>query len=274
MCQHCAEPPCVDVCPTGPRSSVPTASWCWSDRHLCIGCRYCMMACPTKARSSCTSRSPTRSPTSRGRGCVGAARCACRRQDRRGDHRLRLRPASRPGRHRVRRPQRSDERDRAPRAQTRQRAAAPRSRVDRACATTGCDGHARRHPAMRRRTRQTRNFWLLAAVGITLVTRPGDGADGGARHYVITGMDNQVVWGLPHVFAIFMIVAASGVLNVASVGSVFRAGGVQSGAPRCPGLVEPGAAGSLGLMVLMLDLGRPTACWSRPRLATSRRCSP
>ena len=30
--------------------------------------------------------------------------------------------------------------------------------------------------------------------------------------HVITGMDNQVVWGLPHVFAIFMIVAASGVL--------------------------------------------------------------
>jgi molybdopterin-containing oxidoreductase family membrane subunit len=39
--------------------------------------------------------------------------------------------------------------------------------------------------------------------------------------HVITGMNNQIVWGLPHVFAIFMIVAASGVLNVASIGSVF-----------------------------------------------------
>ena len=44
-------------------------------------------------------------------------------------------------------------------------------------------------------------------------------------------MDNQVVWGLPHVFAIFMIVAASGVLNVASIGSVF---GQPSYKPRAP----------------------------------------
>ena len=37
----------------------------------------------------------------------------------------------------------------------------------------------------------------------------------------VTGMSNQIVWGLPHVFAIFLIVAASGALNVASIGSVF-----------------------------------------------------
>jgi len=35
-------------------------------------------------------------------------------------------------------------------------------------------------------------------------------------------MNNQIVWGLPHVFAIFLIVAASGVLNVSSIGSVFN----------------------------------------------------
>ncbi|MCW8941943.1 MAG: polysulfide reductase NrfD, partial [Gammaproteobacteria bacterium] len=40
-------------------------------------------------------------------------------------------------------------------------------------------------------------------------------------HYV-TGMTNQIVWGMPHVFAIFLIVAASGALNVASIASVFR----------------------------------------------------
>lgn len=40
-------------------------------------------------------------------------------------------------------------------------------------------------------------------------------------HYV-TGMNNQIVWGMPHVFAIFLIVAASGALNVASIASVFR----------------------------------------------------
>ena len=56
----------------------------------------------------------------------------------------------------------------------------------------------------------------------------------GAAHFmeehghIVTGMNNQVVWGLPHVFAIFMIVAASGVLNVASIGSVFGAADLQA----------------------------------------------
>jgi tetrathionate reductase subunit B len=50
MCQHCAEPPCVDVCPTG--SSFKRADGIvLVDKHTCIGCRYCMMACPYKARS-------------------------------------------------------------------------------------------------------------------------------------------------------------------------------------------------------------------------------
>ena len=37
----------------------------------------------------------------------------------------------------------------------------------------------------------------------------------------VTGMTNQVVWGVPHIFAVFLIVAASGALNVASIGTVF-----------------------------------------------------
>jgi Fe-S-cluster-containing hydrogenase component 2 len=50
MCQHCAKPPCVDVCPTG--ASMKRADGIvLVDRHTCIGCRYCMMACPYKARS-------------------------------------------------------------------------------------------------------------------------------------------------------------------------------------------------------------------------------
>ena len=73
--------------------------------------------------------------------------------------------------------------------------------------------------------------------------------------HAITGMTNQVVWGLPHVFAIFLIVAASGVLNVASIGSVF---GQALYKPRAPlsGLLSLAMLAG-GLTVLMLDLGRP-----------------
>ena len=73
--------------------------------------------------------------------------------------------------------------------------------------------------------------------------------------HAITGMDNQIVWGLPHVFAIFMIVAASGVLNVASIGSVFGKTVYKSRAPLSGLLSLTLLAG--GLSVLMLDLGRP-----------------
>ena len=50
MCQHCAEPPCVDVCPTG-ASFKRADGIVLVDKHTCIGCRYCMLACPYKARS-------------------------------------------------------------------------------------------------------------------------------------------------------------------------------------------------------------------------------
>ena len=102
----------------------------------------------------------------------------------------------------------------------------------------------------------TRNFWVLVALG-GLVTALGLGA----AHYtelhghIVTGMNNQVVWGLPHVFAIFMIVAASGVLNVASIGSVFGQPVYKPRAPLSGLLCLALLAG--GLMVLMLDLGRP-----------------
>ena len=50
MCQHCANPPCVDVCPTG-ASFQRLDGIVLIDRHICIGCRYCVMACPYGART-------------------------------------------------------------------------------------------------------------------------------------------------------------------------------------------------------------------------------
>ena len=69
---------------------------------------------------------------------------------------------------------------------------------------------------------ETGTFYLLAGLG-ALVTAVGLGTALYIEHHghVVTGMNNQIVWGLTHVFAIFLIVAASGVLNVASIGSVF-----------------------------------------------------
>ncbi|MBX2835750.1 MAG: 4Fe-4S dicluster domain-containing protein [Gammaproteobacteria bacterium] len=50
MCQHCDSAPCVDVCPTG-ASFKRADGVVLVNKHTCIGCRYCMMACPFKARS-------------------------------------------------------------------------------------------------------------------------------------------------------------------------------------------------------------------------------
>jgi tetrathionate reductase subunit B len=50
FCQHCEHPPCVDVCPTG-ASFKRADGLVLVDKHTCIGCRYCIMACPYKARS-------------------------------------------------------------------------------------------------------------------------------------------------------------------------------------------------------------------------------
>ncbi len=101
-----------------------------------------------------------------------------------------------------------------------------------------------------------RNFYLLLALGGALVAGGAWAAWVMHAHgHAITGMTNQVVWGIPHVFAIFMIVAASGVLNVASVGSVFGKP-VYKARAKLSGLLSLALLAG-GLAVLMLDLGRP-----------------
>lgn len=101
-----------------------------------------------------------------------------------------------------------------------------------------------------------RRFWWLAALG-GAVLAAGLGAAYVMEHHghAVTGMNNEIVWGTPHVFAIFLIVAASGVLNVASVGTVFGQTAYKSRA-RLSGLLSIALLAG-GLMVLMLDLGRP-----------------
>ena len=103
---------------------------------------------------------------------------------------------------------------------------------------------------------KNRLYYVLLAAG-GLVALAGLYAVHMMEHYghIISGMNNQIVWGLPHVFAIFLIVAASGVLNVASIGSVFGKAMYKARAPLA-GLLSI-AMLSGGLAVLMLDLGRP-----------------
>jgi tetrathionate reductase subunit B len=79
MCQHCGRPPCADVCPT-------TATFRRADgvvlvdRHRCIGCRYCVMACPFNVRFFLGDNVPDRERRSpRGKGTAeGCTLCVHR----------------------------------------------------------------------------------------------------------------------------------------------------------------------------------------------------
>jgi len=73
--------------------------------------------------------------------------------------------------------------------------------------------------------------------------------------HAISGMTNQIVWGMPHIFAIFLILAASGVLNVASISTVFKRT-FYSPLARLSALLSITLLVG-GLTVLVLDLGRP-----------------
>ena len=88
---------------------------------------------------------------------------------------------------------------------------------------------------------------ILAGLGAALYMR--------AQGHHVSGMNNQIVWGMPHVVAVFLIVAASGALNVASIASVFGRA-LYKPLARLSGLLALALLVG-GLWDLVLDLGRP-----------------
>lgn len=81
MCQHCEDAPCIEVCPTG-ASFRRADGIVLVDKHSCIGCRYCMLACPYKARSFIHENLTDQKPWSpRGKGTVESCNLCVHRID-------------------------------------------------------------------------------------------------------------------------------------------------------------------------------------------------
>ncbi|NGZ28562.1 MAG: polysulfide reductase NrfD [Magnetococcales bacterium] len=98
-------------------------------------------------------------------------------------------------------------------------------------------------------------FTALGVLGFFVLM--GAGAFFYVEHFGhgVTNMTNQVVWGLPHIFAISLLVMASGALNLASMSTVFGAKQYTQFRRFSAFLAIALLVG--GLMVLVLDLGRP-----------------
>ncbi|MCK5092532.1 MAG: polysulfide reductase NrfD, partial [Gammaproteobacteria bacterium] len=98
-------------------------------------------------------------------------------------------------------------------------------------------------------------YGLLGLLGLMVTAALGSAYYMEHNGHWVTGMSNQIVWGIPHVFAVFLIIAASGALNVASIASVFGKTAYKPLAPLSALMALALLTG--GLMVLVLDLGRP-----------------
>ncbi len=110
--------------------------------------------------------------------------------------------------------------------------------------------------AFRKLEDNTPLFWGLVGLHVGLLALGLGAALYMEEHgHIVTGMSNQVVWGTPHVFAVFLIIAASGALNVASISSVFNRLAYKPYA-RLSGILAVSLLAG-GLMVLVLDLGWP-----------------
>jgi carbon-monoxide dehydrogenase iron sulfur subunit len=46
ICEHCEDPPCIPVCPTGAITKNPETGVVTVNEVLCTGCRLCSSACP------------------------------------------------------------------------------------------------------------------------------------------------------------------------------------------------------------------------------------
>jgi molybdopterin-containing oxidoreductase family membrane subunit len=97
-------------------------------------------------------------------------------------------------------------------------------------------------------------YGLMAALGVLVLLSLAAAWHMEHQGHHVTGMTNQIVWGMPHVLAIFLIVAASGALNIASLGTVFGRSWYKP-LGRLSGLLSLALLIG-GLAVLVLDLGR------------------
>src|SRR5674476_22187 len=101
-----------------------------------------------------------------------------------------------------------------------------------------------------------RGYYQLLS-GLALVILLGLGAVLYIEHHghIVTGMNNQIVWGLPDVFSRFLMLAAAGALSLALLASFFGKTEYEPVAPLSGVLAI--ALLLAGLTLLMLDLGRP-----------------
>ena len=101
-----------------------------------------------------------------------------------------------------------------------------------------------------------RGYYLLLS-GLALVLLLGLGAVLYIEHHghIVTSMNNQIVWGLPDVFSMFLMLTAAGALSLALLASFFGKAEYEPVAPLSGVLAI--ALLLAGLTLLMLDLGRP-----------------
>jgi len=94
LCMHCAEPTCVSACPVAALQKTKTGPVVY-DENRCIGCRYCMVACPfqvpvyewsrtlpkVKKCDMCFERLQAGKPTACSEACPTGATITGRRED-------------------------------------------------------------------------------------------------------------------------------------------------------------------------------------------------